>query len=72
MTPQESTTPQELIDLLIKSEQVLEFVPRKLLIQTLGEEHAQRFLPALPEYVSVNVDNVLMVAKLLNLLPISS
>lgn len=72
MTPQEATTSQELLQTLVDSNDVLEFVPRQLLIDTLGEEHAKRFLPAVPEYVSVNVDNVLMVAELLNLLPISS
>ena len=72
MNTQEAKTPEELLAALLDSNQVLEFVPRKLLIETLGEDYAQRFLPALPIHVSVNVENVLMVAKLLNLLPISS
>lgn len=64
MNAQEATTPEELVAILAKSNEVLEFVPRKLLIKTLGEENAQRFLPALPDFVSINVDNFLMVVKL--------
>ncbi len=61
--PLEAKTPEELIDALLNTDQVIDWVPRKLLVQTIGVEHSQRFLPALPDNVSVNVTELLLVLK---------
>lgn len=66
MKPLESKTPEELAQSLIDSTEVLEFVPRKLLIESIGAELASQFLPELPDHVSVNKDKLLMVLQLSN------
>lgn len=53
--PQEAKTPEELIESLKACDDVITFVPRKLLIQAIGAEEALQFLPALPDFVSINV-----------------
>lgn len=63
MRPLEAKTPEELIDALLKSDQVIDWVPRRLLVQAIGAEQAQRFLPALPDNVAVNVPDLLLVYK---------
>lgn len=63
MKPVEATTPEELIDALLKTDQEIDWVPRKLLIQAIGAEQAQRFLPALPNNIAVNVAELLLVYK---------
>jgi hypothetical protein len=55
---------EEFIEAVYESQSVIDFVPRKLLIQVVGVDHAQRFLPTLPEYVAVNTEELLLVLKL--------
>ena len=62
-SPQESTDAAGLVEALVRSNNVLEFVPRKVLIDTLGPELADRFLMELPKFVSVNVDQVLLTIR---------
>ena len=47
----EASTPKELVDALLECEQEVDFVNRLTLIQTIGPELANRFLPALPVVV---------------------
>lgn len=63
MRPLDAKTPEELIDALVQTDQVIDWVPRKLLVQAIGVEQAQRFLPALPDNVAVNVADLLLVYK---------
>ena len=63
MKPLEAKTPEELIDTLLQTDQVIDWVPRKLLVQAIGIEQAQRFLPVLPDYVAVNVAELLLIYK---------
>jgi len=61
--PVEATTTEEMIDALLQTDQVIDWVPRKLLIEAIGIEHAQDFLPPLQDNVSVNVKQLLLVYK---------
>ena len=62
-SPQESTDAAGLVAALLESDNVLEFVPRTLLIEALGPELASRFLMDLPKLVSVNREQVLMTVR---------
>lgn len=70
----EATTPTELVDALFQSTNAIEFVPRTLLVSTLGVTYANRFLPELPEYVAINVQDFQTVvhAYLPELVPVTS
>lgn len=63
MSTEKAKTPNELVEAAYRTENVISFVPRKLLIETVGVDMAQRFLPELPEYVAVNVEDLLLVLK---------
>lgn len=61
--PQKAQTEDELVAAILASTNQLEFVDRRLLIKTIGIEMAERFLPGLPQYVSVNVENLILAMR---------
>lgn len=63
MKPLEATTSEELIEAVLQSTTSIDWVDRRLLIQTIGIEDAQRFLPALPDSVAVNMEELALVLK---------
>lgn len=64
MTLPTTKTPEELIEAVYRSNAVIDFVPRKLLIETVGVDMAQRFLPQLPDHVGVNLEDLLITIRL--------
>jgi hypothetical protein len=58
------TSPSELVQSLLQTPTSPTFVSRKLLIQTIGIEQAEKFLPPLPEQIGVNVEQLLAIIEL--------
>lgn len=63
MQTKDAKTPQELVAALLECEVEVDFVNRKLLVETIGPELANRFLPALPDVVGVNTTDLLLTIK---------
>ena len=59
-----ATSPRELVQGLFNCQSEVDFVNRKVLIETIGPQLAERFLPALPEVVGVNTTELLMTIKI--------
>lgn len=63
MSPEQATSQKELVKALVETEEAIVPVPRVLLVNTIGPQEASRFLPALPDFVHVNKDNLLLVLR---------
>ena len=63
MNSLEAKTPDQLMDAVIQSDDALGWVNRRLLIETIGVENAQQFLPALPDVIAVNLEQLAVVMK---------
>ncbi len=59
LRPHEIKTPEQLIQYLTETVEVVIHVPRVVLIQTVGVEAAQELLPELPHTIGVNAKRAL-------------
>lgn len=59
MRSAEANNPLELTKALIQTQTQTTWVDRKVLVQLIGIEAAERVLPELPEKIAINVEQVL-------------
>jgi hypothetical protein len=63
MKPLNAKTRLELVQSIIHSDNTLDWVDRKLLIETIGVDDAQRFLPQLQRSICVNLEELTLILK---------
>lgn len=56
-------TKEDLVRSLLEEPSTIAFVNRRLLIETIGIEQAEQFLPQLPEQVGVNKEHLMLVIR---------
>ena len=63
MKPLEAKTPVELVQAILHCDSSIDWLDRKLLIETIGVQDAQRFLPELQKAVAVNLEELTLMLK---------
>lgn len=63
MKPIRAKTPVELVQAVIHCDNGVDWIDRKLLLQTIGVQDSQRFLPELQQSVAVNLEELTLILK---------